>query len=548
MIITAITIENFKGIREPVRVEFKPITLLFGPNSAGKSTIIQAIHYLREILERGNFDPDYTIAGGDFIDLGGFRNFVHNRDLSLPIRFRVELDLVGIDVPEYISWPGHNDTDRLVSLVANTKLREYNWNISNDIKSAWVGLTVRWSDSFCRPQLTEYETGINGHLLARISASEEGRRVRISHINFAHPSFPIDAKTYEDVADAPRSTIEELYDLVINERVAGKGDVLELSLEGLRSAVPQWRNSLCVASSCIADPNDKAGEVGFEIMLQELKATLSQLLVGPGELLRDALCRFRYVGPLRKIPPRGYVPMKSPVENRWADGMAAWDRLYAREQAFTKRVSDWLLGEKRLDSGYWLKMRTYRELDSDNMLSVNLATGDILDDERVSLEFSALLEKRELQLVEARNGLAVALQDIGVGISQMIPVVVAALDEKAELVMIEQPELHIHPRLQVNLGDLFISQIQETPEGNQFFLIETHSEHMLLRLLKRIRLTTESELDPDYAPLTPEQLCIMYVEQKPDGMVLRRLIVSEDGDSLGEWPKGFFEERAKELL
>lgn len=58
MIITALTIENFKGIREPVRIEFKPITLLFGANSAGKSTIIQAIHYLREILERKNFDPE----------------------------------------------------------------------------------------------------------------------------------------------------------------------------------------------------------------------------------------------------------------------------------------------------------------------------------------------------------------------------------------------------------------------------------------------------------------------------------------------------------
>ena len=49
------------------------MTLLFGPNSAGKSTILQALHYLREILERGNIDPDVTIAGG-LIDLGGFRD------------------------------------------------------------------------------------------------------------------------------------------------------------------------------------------------------------------------------------------------------------------------------------------------------------------------------------------------------------------------------------------------------------------------------------------------------------------------------------------
>ena len=47
--ITAITIENFKGIKEPVRVELKPITLLFGPNSAGKSTIIHALHYAHEL-------------------------------------------------------------------------------------------------------------------------------------------------------------------------------------------------------------------------------------------------------------------------------------------------------------------------------------------------------------------------------------------------------------------------------------------------------------------------------------------------------------------
>jgi len=46
MPISSITIEKFKGINEPIRVDFKPITLLFGPNSAGKSTIVQALHML----------------------------------------------------------------------------------------------------------------------------------------------------------------------------------------------------------------------------------------------------------------------------------------------------------------------------------------------------------------------------------------------------------------------------------------------------------------------------------------------------------------------
>jgi AAA15 family ATPase/GTPase len=52
MPITATTIVNFKGIKEPVRVELKPITMLFGPNSTGKSTIVQALHFAREMFDR----------------------------------------------------------------------------------------------------------------------------------------------------------------------------------------------------------------------------------------------------------------------------------------------------------------------------------------------------------------------------------------------------------------------------------------------------------------------------------------------------------------
>ncbi len=63
MRLTAIELENFKGIGPRQRIELKPITLLFGPNSAGKSTILQALHYVREILERKNVDPDMTICG-----------------------------------------------------------------------------------------------------------------------------------------------------------------------------------------------------------------------------------------------------------------------------------------------------------------------------------------------------------------------------------------------------------------------------------------------------------------------------------------------------
>ena len=99
-LITAIEIENFKGIGRPVRIDLRPITLLFGRNSAGKSTVLHALCYAHEILSHRNVDAHKTDLGGDQIDLGGFRRFVHGHDLKRSVRLRFELDLYGWILPE----------------------------------------------------------------------------------------------------------------------------------------------------------------------------------------------------------------------------------------------------------------------------------------------------------------------------------------------------------------------------------------------------------------------------------------------------------------
>src|SRR5262245_43322663 len=93
IMITAVEIENFKGIHERTRIELKPITLLFGPTSAGKSTLLHALQLAREIFTRRNLDVDVTDGGAGFIDLGGFRNYVHGRDLTKAVTLRFDLDL-----------------------------------------------------------------------------------------------------------------------------------------------------------------------------------------------------------------------------------------------------------------------------------------------------------------------------------------------------------------------------------------------------------------------------------------------------------------------
>ena len=77
MPITKVIIENFKRIRDRVEISIRPITLLFGVNISGKSTVLHALLYLRELLERQNANADRVIGGGKVIYLGGFRQLVH---------------------------------------------------------------------------------------------------------------------------------------------------------------------------------------------------------------------------------------------------------------------------------------------------------------------------------------------------------------------------------------------------------------------------------------------------------------------------------------
>src|SRR5208283_2650606 len=267
---------------------------------------------------------------------------------------------------------------------------------------------------------------------------------------------------------------------------------------------------------------------------------LSSLIVGPGEIVRDELRKLCYVGPLREVPRRSHTPATSPDESRWANGLAAYDTLFFADDAFIDKVNEWLTQEDRLNSGYSVEVKKYRELETDNPLMLALLQGRILDED-ADLRDSVLSlpVKRRLLIRNEANNIEVAPQDIGVGISQVLPVVVAALHNKTGIVAIEQPELHIHPALQVALGDLFIEQVRECTDLT--FILETHSEHLMLRFLRRIRETGEQEA-PDNRTLTPANLSIYFIEQGENGISCLPIRVDEDGDFIDRWPHGFFAE------
>jgi hypothetical protein len=602
MSITAITVENFKTIKEQIRVELKPITMLFGPNSAGKSTIVQALHYGREIFERQNLNPDKTLLGGDSIDLGGFENLVHQHDLSQPIRIGFELDLSGEDLPDYMA-----DLPDYAINVLEEYDGPYQQVVANAI-SAKVEVEICWDIEKEHPYIRQYTVHINGVDLLKITSSADSLHIGIENLNPLNPVFfPDTTEDHHIVADDNgiicsgdniesflednfkslgmkkalelyfKAKPEEASDTIKNfiERIKdGSSDESDLALEvatgvistgslfpwlihyfdltgglpgvsipmklsGQTLALPRWGEQLSI-EGLLTDIGFEEGEIPNLIRM------LSSLAVGPGELVRDGLRKLCYVGPLREVPARNHRPTLSPAEARWANGLAAYDVLAESTESFISKVNEWLSSEERLASGYSIELKKYRELENEHPLMLAVLQGRLFDEDiNLRDQLLALPVQRRLQIREESRNIELAPQDIGVGISQVLPVVVAALHQKSGIVAIEQPELHIHPAFQVALGDLFIEQIRQRPD--LIFILETHSEHLMLRFLRRIRETGENEA-PENRTLSPDELSVYFIERSLAGISCHSIRVDEDGDFIDRWPKGFFAERAGELF
>lgn len=135
----------------------------------------------------------------------------------------------------------------------------------------------------------------------------------------------------------------------------------------------------------------------------------------------------------------------------------------------------------------------------------------------------------------------VKLTDVGFGVSQVLPVIVECFYVPSRsIVIFEQPEIHLHPRGQADLADIFVDAIRAREDGTERacqFIVESHSEHFLRRLQRRI---AEEAIAPDEAAL-------YFVHADATGAHLEALEVDEFGN-IRNWPEGFFGDEMEDLV
>ncbi len=145
---------------------------------------------------------------------------------------------------------------------------------------------------------------------------------------------------------------------------------------------------------------------------------------------------------------------------------------------------------------------------------------------------------RMLQGDEITGPVNINVAGMGEGISQVLPIIARSLSVVSywggtPCVIVEQPEIHLHPALQADLADLFI----DCAKTGQQVIVETHSEHLVLRVRRRI---AEGTLDR-------AQVSILHVEKTGTASTARPLDINEQGN-FSNWPVGFFDEAYQEAM
>jgi predicted ATPase len=218
--------------------------------------------------------------------------------------------------------------------------------------------------------------------------------------------------------------------------------------------------------------------------------------------IRRELESIAYLGPLRRKPERDYTWNKGRPGDLGIDGSSVINAILASALLHNKEEET---GQMLADVSSWLERMGVAE----------------------RLEVKQLGHSTRYEIVVHRDGVAANLRDVGIGISQVLPVIVLAyFVPSGATILLEEPEIHLHPLAQSVLAELFVEVSNK--RGVQF-IVETHSEH----LFRRLQTLVAKE------QLSVKKCRLYFVEREGADAVLKNLELDQYG-RVKEWPPNFF--------
>jgi predicted ATPase len=500
----------FEG--EDWRFDLKPLTVFCGANSAGKSTLLKTLLVLAQSQSQ-KFAGRLCLAGPR-VDFGEYRSFVSHQDVRRKVSMSATVDLmVNSSTIDFIkSKPGSRVRSRSTE--------------SDVVKPA----ELRAAFTFSLPSTKEYakkrgdqtrEVG-GGTRADNVTALLEIAKFQVFFEQERLLEWKVLRSEEEDMKYGsyqiafPKSYFSKVGGFRLMS-IASSGDWVQgiATLGGLLPESIMAKPKLPRSPKSKGDINAEAEEIsGFP-----MPPFIQQAMWAFDEALENV----HYLGPLRAPAKRYYVTARGAEPDM--DPSGEFLPYVLRDRA-DQRVVNVPPGSR----GKPVRQTLAEALDG---WVAFLRAGEVhgtraTTDEVVLSTTEQVVVQISVKSVSGTESHALA--DSGFGYSQVLPILVRGLlADHASTFIVEQPELHLNPSLQVRLAEFFISMVRA---GKQV-LIETHSEH----IVNAIRVLTAE----DESGYLSERSRIYFIDTSGTAPALHELSVQKDG-TVPDWPRHFFGE------
>ena len=515
--LTRLGLKNFKAFGDDMQyAELAPITLIYGPNSGGKSSIIQALMMLKQshqahssssykAFNPRSFSPLDLVTSGALTDAGSYASLVNKHNTDLVIQISLDYEVKGV-LP----------TDLYKNHLGGTKWIGLMRLVSESASKFWLKGNVDMSFVSERSQLSDVRYAFRSSLGPGYDVSFK----RTSPSRFAWID-EVSKKSYIRF-------IEDIDEQFSSKEPDAEGSPL-LTSDFLDVARTLHSHDEAPKIDVFYPSEEREGVYVYHMDGLPYLLNINENQIGVDELsiYKNHLDGLHHLGPLRQFPQR-YYELTSFNDSDIGGRGENVPYVLHRNPDTINLINRWF-HKDRFDIRYRI-----------------LPVKPFGDNPRLGLEFIAVA-------LEDPNQTVVTWTDVGFGINQLIPVIVQGLTHKHGVLCVEQPEIHLHPRLQANIADFLIETSRLNVEdewtdekerrfelrgpGNQW-IVETHSEMIIRRIQRRIR----------EGAISNEDVSVLYVDIQDDGnSAIQQLRLDENGYWLDDWPDGFFDESVEEM-